>query len=461
MPTGATLATAAVEIAVHGWDVGRTTGAGEPMPDDSPRACCPPPLALVDALDRHGAFGPPLPCRPTPAPGGGCSRSWAGRPDAAVHVRLTRPRSRFADTFRSAGTPAGRRCLVPHVACLRRRAPRHRRQRRRPAGRGATLVLRGDVREALARLRRAAAPCWPRDARRARRRRRPRRRPATLARGAARRAPRRPRVELDRLARRRCRPPSAAGRRTRRGELGVARSGRSEAAVEHYLAAGRTPARTADPVVDWRSGAALAMLRTGRRREAHELALEQHRLALTHGTAARRRRGAARARGHRRPDASRVGAAARGARPARPLRGRAAGRPGGHRPRRAAGAHRRRDRARTLPPHLLRAGRGARRSARACGRSRAGLRGLLDRLGRAGRGACSPRRSPRSPPPSGGSRRLALGGLTNREIAEELGHHRSRPSSGHLSRVYRKLGIRCAALATPRPPHDRRAPTRA
>jgi uncharacterized protein (TIGR03086 family) len=59
MPVGTISRLAAVEIAVHGWDVGRTTGAGDPIPEEFARALLPTALAL--ALEQHGEFGPPVP----------------------------------------------------------------------------------------------------------------------------------------------------------------------------------------------------------------------------------------------------------------------------------------------------------------------------------------------------------------------------------------------------------------
>jgi uncharacterized protein (TIGR03086 family) len=50
---------AAVEIAVHGWDVGRTTGAGIPIPEAFARDLLPTALAL--ALEHDGELGPAVP----------------------------------------------------------------------------------------------------------------------------------------------------------------------------------------------------------------------------------------------------------------------------------------------------------------------------------------------------------------------------------------------------------------
>ncbi|WP_183094673.1 TIGR03086 family metal-binding protein [Nocardioides stalactiti] len=59
VPVGTIARLAAIEIAVHGWDVCRTTGAGLPFPEDLAEALLPTALAL--ALEQHGEFGPPVP----------------------------------------------------------------------------------------------------------------------------------------------------------------------------------------------------------------------------------------------------------------------------------------------------------------------------------------------------------------------------------------------------------------
>lgn len=59
MPVGTIARLAAVEITVHGWDVGRTTGAGLPIPEPLAEALLPTALAL--ALEHDGEFGPPVP----------------------------------------------------------------------------------------------------------------------------------------------------------------------------------------------------------------------------------------------------------------------------------------------------------------------------------------------------------------------------------------------------------------
>ncbi|MCW2852182.1 MAG: Regulatory protein luxR family [Nocardioides sp.] len=71
-----------------------------------------------------------------------------------------------------------------------------------------------------------------------------------------------------------------------KGELAAA-LGDPENAVEHLLAAGRSAAGLPeDPErLSWRAGAALVLVLTGRRHEAADLAVEQHRIAVEHGSA--------------------------------------------------------------------------------------------------------------------------------------------------------------------------------
>ncbi len=58
VPVGTISRLAAVEIAIHGWDVGRTTGAGDPLPAPFAKALLP--TALELALEHDGEFGPPV-----------------------------------------------------------------------------------------------------------------------------------------------------------------------------------------------------------------------------------------------------------------------------------------------------------------------------------------------------------------------------------------------------------------
>jgi uncharacterized protein (TIGR03086 family) len=54
---------AALEITVHGWDVGRATGSDRPIPDRLARGLLPVAEALVAEDDRGPEFGPPRPVR--------------------------------------------------------------------------------------------------------------------------------------------------------------------------------------------------------------------------------------------------------------------------------------------------------------------------------------------------------------------------------------------------------------
>ncbi|UMG94310.1 TIGR03086 family metal-binding protein [Nocardioides sp. TF02-7] len=64
MPVASVSRLAAVEIAVHGWDVGTTTGCGDPLPDPLAEALMPTALALAleqpDQPDQHREFGDPV-----------------------------------------------------------------------------------------------------------------------------------------------------------------------------------------------------------------------------------------------------------------------------------------------------------------------------------------------------------------------------------------------------------------
>ena len=50
----------ALEIAVHGWDVGRTTGAGRPIPEDLARTLTRSARRLITPEDRPVRFAPPV-----------------------------------------------------------------------------------------------------------------------------------------------------------------------------------------------------------------------------------------------------------------------------------------------------------------------------------------------------------------------------------------------------------------
>jgi uncharacterized protein (TIGR03086 family) len=60
------VATAALEIAVHGWDVAQSTGTGTPIPEDLARGLHPVAARVVQPTDRGTRFAPALrPASPT------------------------------------------------------------------------------------------------------------------------------------------------------------------------------------------------------------------------------------------------------------------------------------------------------------------------------------------------------------------------------------------------------------
>jgi uncharacterized protein (TIGR03086 family) len=60
------VATAALEIAVHGWDVAQSTGRGTPLPEDLARGLHPVAVRVVQPADRGTRFAPALrPATPT------------------------------------------------------------------------------------------------------------------------------------------------------------------------------------------------------------------------------------------------------------------------------------------------------------------------------------------------------------------------------------------------------------
>jgi uncharacterized protein (TIGR03086 family) len=59
VPSGLLVSAAALEIAVHGWDVGRATGAGHDLPEDLARALMPVAHEVVTPEDRPGRFAQP------------------------------------------------------------------------------------------------------------------------------------------------------------------------------------------------------------------------------------------------------------------------------------------------------------------------------------------------------------------------------------------------------------------
>ena len=75
LPTDLLVATAALEITVHGWDVAQATGLDHPLPDDLARRLLPVARRMVADEDRAERFSAPV--RPLPAPAG---RAAAGLP---------------------------------------------------------------------------------------------------------------------------------------------------------------------------------------------------------------------------------------------------------------------------------------------------------------------------------------------------------------------------------------------
>lgn len=68
LPSGLLLATAALEIGVHGWDVGVATGRPEPLPADLATDLLGVAVAVVDPLDRPSRFGPQKATSPSDDP---------------------------------------------------------------------------------------------------------------------------------------------------------------------------------------------------------------------------------------------------------------------------------------------------------------------------------------------------------------------------------------------------------
>jgi len=61
LPTELVLGAGALEIAVHGWDVGQATGYPAPIPGELARELLPLARVLVGDEDRPGRFGPQVP----------------------------------------------------------------------------------------------------------------------------------------------------------------------------------------------------------------------------------------------------------------------------------------------------------------------------------------------------------------------------------------------------------------
>jgi uncharacterized protein (TIGR03086 family) len=79
------VATAALEITVHGWDVGQATGRRTPVPDDLARGLLPVAEQVIDPGDRGSRFASP---RPTTAGAGADERllAWTGRASVMAKV---------------------------------------------------------------------------------------------------------------------------------------------------------------------------------------------------------------------------------------------------------------------------------------------------------------------------------------------------------------------------------------
>jgi uncharacterized protein (TIGR03086 family) len=80
------VATAALEITVHGWDVGQATGRGTAIPDDLARGLLAIAEHVIDARDRGPRFAAPRPVADD-AGAGELLLAWTGR----VAVQLTGP----------------------------------------------------------------------------------------------------------------------------------------------------------------------------------------------------------------------------------------------------------------------------------------------------------------------------------------------------------------------------------
>ena len=64
LPAGLVAATGAVEVAVHGWDVGRACGTSRPLPPSLAAELLPLVQLLVDDADRPHRFAAPADVRP-------------------------------------------------------------------------------------------------------------------------------------------------------------------------------------------------------------------------------------------------------------------------------------------------------------------------------------------------------------------------------------------------------------
>jgi uncharacterized protein (TIGR03086 family) len=75
------VATAALEITVHGWDVGQATGRRTRIPDDLARGLLTVAQHVIDPVDRGPRFASPRPTRPEASPDVRLL-SWTGRAPA-------------------------------------------------------------------------------------------------------------------------------------------------------------------------------------------------------------------------------------------------------------------------------------------------------------------------------------------------------------------------------------------
>ena len=72
------VATAALEVTLHGWDVSQSTGRRTPIPDDLATRLLPVAREVIGADDRGGRFASPRPTAPD-APSAARLLAWAGR----------------------------------------------------------------------------------------------------------------------------------------------------------------------------------------------------------------------------------------------------------------------------------------------------------------------------------------------------------------------------------------------
>ena len=86
--SGLLVSAAALEITVHGWDVGRATGADQEIPDDLARALMPVAQAVVLAEDRPERFAAPRRTDPD-ASWGDVLLGFLGRPDQTNPSRIS------------------------------------------------------------------------------------------------------------------------------------------------------------------------------------------------------------------------------------------------------------------------------------------------------------------------------------------------------------------------------------